>query len=1047
MPAASERAFREAAGPRPAAVRYNDWRRVRLPAAGTFRPTLPVSVVVPCFEAPGALALTLAGLEGQDWPRALLEVVVVDDGSEPPLELPALPVSAPLEVKLVRQERRGFGLARARNAGARAAAHPILVFLDGDVIPESGLLAAHARWHHAVSDALTLGFCAYVSAAGIDAGAVRHRPGTLGELFAGRPFDRPWLERHMARTGDLTSGHDDLFRAVTGHNLGISRAFFEAVGGFDESFARYGGEDTEFGYRVQMQGGLLAPERGAFAWHQGRWAEGRQAKARDQALQRAKLAGLVADPGFRPAGSGRAFAVPRHVVTVEAGDAPAACLAGTVEALLGDPAGDLVVRIAAPEGRSEDAFASLAARFGEEPRVRVASASPAARPASGPAWGASLDAFPVSPFHIALPAGAAFRPGLPDALRRALGDAVVAEAVLPDGGRASIARARALHRARRTGLAISELGEVRTLPAAVLRRRPVPGPIAGPVFGRIGRIAGPVRRRRAGDIGVPGGRAVAVRVWAEARHVRGVRTAWRFLAWLAVGLRWRLGQARGARTVPEAPGPAPGPAISPVHADPPLGVEIAALGPRSRAVFQASARVAHGLDGRSVDVALADTPADATGIDAPAAVLAAAPALSVPALDPAVHNPVGWVREVEPRAAALGPPGLLPPGVRAHRAVAADDLDALRHCHHVEDVSGFHAGAAERAGTLARMAACGVPVHLADRDPALEALLGVELHALMLDPVPLAGAAAREALSIGMRRAALRGHSLGARARQLCAAACVDPPELPLVSVLLATRRPGQLAMAVANVARQRYPRLELVLALHGPGFEEAAVARACAGLAHPPTVLRIGAERPLGAVLAAATAAAGGPLLAKMDDDDVYGAEHLWDLVLAHEYSGAALVGKFPATVYLARSDRTVRQRRVRSECWSRSITGGAMLIARAALERAGGWRPVRRHVDAALVDDVARAGGGVYRTHDAGYVLVRHGGGHTWEADDAVFLGQAEAVRPGWCPALAGLEGVPSPLPRPSEFGPSATGLALLSPSGPTGTVARTAGMGTAR
>ena len=1034
MPAASERAFREAAGPRPAAVRYNDWRRIRLPEAATFVPTLPVSVVVPCFEAPDALALTLAGLAGQDYPRELFEVVVVDDGSEPPLELPALPVSAPLDVKLVRQARRGFGLARARNAGARAAAHPILVFLDGDVIPESGLLAAHARWHHAVSDALTLGFCAYVSAAGIDAGAVRHRPGTLGELFADRSFDRPWLERHMARTGDMTSRHEDLFRAVTGHNLGISRAFFEAVGGFDESFARYGGEDTEFGYRVQMHGGLLVPARGAFAWHQGRFAEGRSDKARDQALQGAKLAGLVADPGFRPAGPGRAFAVPRHVVTVEAGDAPAACLAGTVEALLGDRAGDLVVRIAAPEGRSEDAFASLAERFGGEPRVRVASGSPAARPASGPAWGASLDAFPVSPFHIVLPAGAVFRPGLLDALRRALGDAAMAAGMLADGSRVSIARARALHRARRTGLAISELGEVRTLPAAVLRRRPIagstPGPIAGPVFGRIGRIVGPVRRRGDGEIGFRGGRAAAARVWAEARHVRGARTAWRFLAWLAVGLRWRLGQARGARTVPEAPGSAPGPApqpapepaISPVHADPPLGVEIAALGPRSRAVFQASARVAHGLDGRSVDVALADTPAQATGIDTPAAVLAAVPVLSVPAFDPAVHNPVGWVREVEPRAAALGPPGLLPPGVRAHRAVAADDLDALRHCHHVEDVSAFHAGAAERAGTLVRLAAGGTPVHLADRDPALEALVGVELHALMLDPVPFAGAAAREALSIGMRRAALRAHSLGARARQLCAAACVDPPELPLVSVLLATRRPGRLAMATANVARQRYPRLELVLALHGPGFEEAAVARACAGFAYPPTVLRVGAERPLGAVLNAATAAAAGALLAKMDDDDVYGAEHLWDLVLAHEYSGAALVGKFPATVYLAARDRTVRRRRVRSETWARSITGGAMLVDRSALERAGGWRRIPRHVDAALVDDVARAGGGVYRTHDAGYVLVRHGGDHTWEADDAVFLAGAEAIEPGWCPALAGLEGLPPPVPDRAGAGRAA-------------------------
>ena len=1004
MPKALERTCRAAAGPRPAEVRHNHWRGVRMPDAGTFRPSLPVSVVVPCFEAPDALALTLAGLAGQDYPRGLFEVVVVDDGSEPPLRRPS---STRFDVKLVRQERRGFGLARARNAGARAAAHAILVFLDGDVIAEAGLLAAHARWHHAVCDALTLGFCAYVSVAGINAGAVLDRPGSLRELFAGRPFDPPWWERHMARTGDLTSRHEDLFRAVTGHNLGISRAFFEAVGGFDESFARYGGEDTEFGYRVQMRGGLLAPERGAFAWHQGRWAEGRSDKARDQALQGAKLAGLIADPGFRGDAPGRVHPVPRHVVTLEAGDVPAARVAAAVEVLLGDPAGDLVVRVALPPGRGGDCAARLSERFRADPRVGVAPDRPA------------LDAYPASPFHLTLPAGAGFGPGAVGALRAALGDAVVAEAVLPDGGRVSIARARALHRARRTGLAISELGEVRTLPAAVLRRRP----IAGPVFGRVGRILGSVRRRRDGGIGIRGARAAAARVWAEARHVRGARTAWRFLAWLAVGLRWRLGQARGARSVPEAPGPAaepaPEPARGPVRADPPLGVEIAALGPRSRAVFRACARVAHGLDGRSFDVALADTPAQATGIDTPAAVLAAAPALSVPAFDPAVHNPVGWVREVEPRAAALGPPGLLPPGVRAHRAVAADDLDALRHCHHVEDVAAFHAGAAERAGTLVRLAAGGTPVHLADRDPALGALLGVELHALMLDPVPLAGMAAREALSIGMRRAALRGHSLGARARQLCAGAGVDAPELPLVSVLLATRRPGRLAAAVANVARQRYPRLELVLALHGPGFEEAAAARATAGFAHPVTVLRIGAERPLGAVLAAATAAAAGALLAKMDDDDVYGAEHVWDLVLAHEYSGAALVGKFPATVYLAARDRTVRQRRVRSETWSRSITGGAMLVARADLKRAGGWRPVPRHVDAALVDDVARAGGGVYRTHDAGYVLVRHGGGHTWEADDAEFLAGAEAVEPGWCPALAGLERLPPPVPDRAEAG----------------------------
>ena len=106
------------------------------------------------------------------------------------------------------------------------------------------------------------------------------------------------------------------------------------------------------------------------------------------------------------------------------------------------------------------------------------------------------------------------------------------------------------------------------------------------------------------------------------------------------------------------------------------------------------------------------------------------------------------------------------------------------------------------------------------------------------------------------------------------------------------------------------------------------------------------------------------------MDDDDLYDAEHIRDLVVAHEYSGAQLVGKGVECVYLAGANRTVHCFRDGGEQYASAaanvLAGGALLIARHDLERAGGWRRMRRHVDQALIADVARPAGG-YTGHTA--------------------------------------------------------------------------------
>ena len=385
-----------------------------------------------------------------------------------------------------------------------------------------------------------------------------------------------------------------------------------------------------------------------------------------------------------------------------------------------------------------------------------------------------------------------------------------------------------------------------------------------------------------------------------------------------------------------------------------------------------------------------------------AAQVRSVPGRPAPSFDLRIHNPIHWPRAAGAEVAALGPLDLLPSGVRADRVARCRDPLRLRRFHHLEDVQAFHADVAARAGDLVRLAASGVVVHVADADRRLGELLGPELYRRMTTDASAFDAGARELHSIGMRRAAMREHSSWAR----------DSGKLPTVSVLLATRRPALLPQALATVARQTWPRLELVLALHGNETSFAGVEQHAAALPVPTKVVRMPGSAPLGAVLNAAVAAAGGTLLAKMDDDDRYGPDHVWDLVLAHEYSRARLVGKGMEFVYLAGANRTVHCHAGRGESWRAScLAGGTLLISRDDLDRTGGWRNEPRGVDQALIDDVLHAGAGVYRTHGAGFMLVRHGHRHTWETGEDRFLAKADRVIPGWAPGVAGLADLPEP------------------------------------
>lgn len=229
-----------------------------------------------------------------------------------------------------------------------------------------------------------------------------------------------------------------------------------------------------------------------------------------------------------------------------------------------------------------------------------------------------------------------------------------------------------------------------------------------------------------------------------------------------------------------------------------------------------------------------------------------------------------------------------------------------------------------------------------------------------------------------------------ASVRQRRGVLCLRLMDPPSVSILLATRRPHLIGDIAAMIRAQSHRRVQVVVAVHG------------GDPAHLPTpdvgdldltVIATPGERSLGHALAMAAEASDGELLTKMDDDDHYGPDHLLDLVLARDVSGAPVVGKSSTIVHVEALDTTVRRVIGTPETAVHRVAGGTILVGADELRSLGGWADVPRAVDSALMRAATDAGAMIYRPHDMGYLYVRHAAdrGHTWSADAGHFLANA--------------------------------------------------------
>lgn len=326
----------------------------------------------------------------------------------------------------------------------------------------------------------------------------------------------------------------------------------------------------------------------------------------------------------------------------------------------------------------------------------------------------------------------------------------------------------------------------------------------------------------------------------------------------------------------------------------------------------------------------------------------------------------------------------------------------LQHAVAIIDNVATYPSPADRVRSLCWAAAVGVPVVVEDASELLGLLPPTVLATMTgVTAVELGDPSRRDALAYQQWAAVLDDMGRLAVWTRLLEDHGLEVPSSmrPAISVVVATRRPELVEWWTTQIASQRLQPHQVVVALHGDGFTQRHEATIRERLGGTVDLVRTDASQIFGEVLSVASDRAAGDLIVKWDDDDLYSTAHLADLVRAHHYSGATLVGKASDFVYLAGSDVTVRRHQAPHEIFSPTVAGGTLCIGRDDLRAVGGWPAHERGVDVGLIRAVGAAGGTTYRTTGFGYLMVRRpaGHGHTWTVGDQHFLAQATDVWPG--------------------------------------------------
>lgn len=209
---------------------------------------MKISVIIPTHNRAALLAETLDALSRQTAAPNSFEIIVVSDGSTDSTDQIVEELSARLPIRYFKQA--SSGVSTARNRGIRAAASPLTLLLDDDVVPSPQLIDEHVRFHTRTpdSEAALLGYV------------------TWHPKVRVTPFMR-WYGEYGALFGYsmLKNNREAPAKFLYTCNVSFKTEFLSALGGFNETLTVF--EDHELGYRLTKCGMKLIFCKSALGYH------------------------------------------------------------------------------------------------------------------------------------------------------------------------------------------------------------------------------------------------------------------------------------------------------------------------------------------------------------------------------------------------------------------------------------------------------------------------------------------------------------------------------------------------------------------------------------------------------------------------------------------------------------------------------------------------------------------------------------------------------------------------------------------------------------